>query len=72
MSFVRNWFQEEMWRLGITWAETDHGILCWNCGKHFDAGNDGDLTCPHCEYRHQSGVIPSSVNPAIVLVEEKA
>ena len=57
-SFERNWFQQQCWDKCITFALTNRGVLCLNCG-HWSAGANFHehkmhkwWFCPHCEYYH--------------------
>ena len=59
MGFVRNWFQEEMWRKGFTFAflnanaSQGSGTLCLNCGGITPPGVAG-WTCMHCGFVHKN------------------
>lgn len=58
--FVRNWFQEDLFCKGITFARTNNkhsqgvGRLCLNCGTfHPGKHTDEDWTCTACQFQHQ-------------------
>jgi hypothetical protein len=58
----RNWFQEEMWLKGITFACLnkkgllcdEDGRLCMSCLEFTPGENsDEDWTCAFCEFEHK-------------------